>query len=240
MNIAIIGYGRMGKAIEKIAVQRGHTIGLIIDNNNNNELNNKTLKDIDVCIEFSLPHTAYDNYIKCFNEGKPVVSGTTGWLDKFNDIKKMCDKRANTFFYASNFSIGVNIFFKVNQYLAKIMDNFNEYAPEMTEIHHIHKLDSPSGTGITLANDIINNIDRLNEWKEDDKTNCDKNILPINAKREGMVPGTHSVKYDSVIDYLEITHSAKSREGFAMGAVLAAEFAAKNSGFLTMDDMLNI
>ncbi len=240
MNIAIIGYGRMGKAIERIAIDRGHTIGLTIDNNNINDLNRNSLKDIDVCIEFSLPQTAYNNYLKCFDAQKPIVSGTTGWLDKIEDIKQHCKNGANTFFYASNFSIGVNIFFKLNQYLSRIMNNFNEYAPEMSETHHIHKLDSPSGTGITLANDIISNIDRLSNWKEENKTSCSKDTLPIEAKREGMVPGIHTVKYDSTIDYIEISHSAKSREGFAMGAVLAAEFAVKNRGFLTMNDMLNI
>lgn len=238
MNIALIGYGKMGQAIEQIAISRGHKISFIIDNNNHSDFQKINNKNTDVCVEFSSPSSAYNNYLTCFKANIAVVSGTTGWLDKMEEIRKMCDNNQQTFFYASNFSIGVNIFFKVNAFLAKIMNNQTDYTPSMTEIHHTQKLDSPSGTGLTLANEIIASVDRINNWTEENVYS--ESTLHINALREGTVPGTHIIKYESDIDLIEIKHEAKSRHGFALGAVLAAEFTAKNRGFLTMDDMLKL
>lgn len=234
MNIALIGYGKMGKTIEKIACDRGHQIVSIIDINNPQDFESDAFKSADVAIEFTTPDTAFDNYMKCFAANVPVVSGTTGWLDKINVIKEKCEE-GQTFFYASNFSIGVNIFFAVNKYLARIMNNFPSYDVSMTETHHIHKLDAPSGTAITLAEGILENIDRKNEWKlETAETPQD---LVIHAIREGEVPGIHEIRYDSEVDYISIKHDAKSRTGFALGAVVAAEFTAGKKGFLGMEDL---
>jgi len=236
MNIALIGYGKMGKAIEEIALSRGHKISFAFDKNNMSDFSKMNNQNTDVCIEFSAPSSAFDNYMACFKANIPVVSGTTGWLDKMDEVKRMCTDENQTFFYASNFSIGVNIFFKINAFLAKIMDTHAEYTPSMTEIHHTQKLDSPSGTGLTLANEIISNIDRISNWTEE--ADYSNNIMHIEALRQGTVPGTHIVKYDSDIDLIEIKHEAKSRKGFALGAVLAAEFTVNNKGFLAMDDMM--
>ena len=237
MKIALIGYGKMGKNIEQIAVSRGHQIVSIIDVNNPEEFESSRFKSADVAIEFTTPQTAYDNYMKCFAANIPVVSGTTGWLDKLELIKKLCKTEGKTFFYASNFSIGVNIFFALNRYLSKIMNNFPAYDVRMTEVHHIHKLDAPSGTAITLAEDILKNIDRKMEWRLD---HAEKDSdLAITAVREGEVPGIHDIIYESDVDTLEIKHSAKSRAGFALGAVVAAEFTANKKGFLGMDDLFH-
>lgn len=236
MKIALIGYGKMGKTIEQIALNRGHQIVSIVDINNPEEFQSDNFKSADVAIEFTTPATAFDNYMKCFAAGVPVVSGTTGWLDRLGEIKEMCEKEGKTFFYASNFSIGVNIFFALNKYLAKIMNNFPSYDISMTETHHIHKLDAPSGTAITLAEGILENIDRKDRWTlETAEQPAD---LPIHAIREGEVPGIHEVTYESDVDYISIKHDAKSRAGFALGAVVAAEFTAGKKGFLGMDDML--
>lgn len=236
MKIALIGYGKMGKAIEQIAIARGHEIVSIIDINNPDGFNSAAFKSAKVAIEFTTPATAFSNYLKAFEAGVPVVSGTTGWLDKLSNIKELCAKEGKTFFYASNFSIGVNVFFALNKQLAKIMNNFPAYDIKLTETHHIHKLDAPSGTAITLAEGILENIERKDRWtldKEEQKTD-----LPIYAIREGEVPGIHEVVYDSEVDYISIKHDAKSRQGFALGAVVAAEFTAENKGFLGMEDML--
>ena len=236
MKIALIGYGKMGKTIEQIALNRGHQIVSIVDINNPEEFQSANFKSADVAIEFTTPATAFDNYAKSFAAGVPVVSGTTGWLDRIGEIKEKCEKEGKTFFYASNFSIGVNIFFALNKYLAKIMNNFPSYNISMTETHHIHKLDAPSGTAITLAEGIIENVDRKDRWTLE--TAEQPTDLPIHAIREGEVPGIHEVTYESDVDYISIKHDAKSRAGFALGAVVAAEFTAGKKGFLGMDDML--
>ena len=236
MKIALIGYGKMGKTIEQIALNRGHQIVCIVDINNPEEFQSANFKSADVAIEFTTPATAFDNYMKSFAAGVPVVSGTTGWLDRIGEIKEKCEKEGKTFFYASNFSIGVNIFFALNKYLAKIMNNFPSYNISMTETHHIHKLDAPSGTAITLAEGIIENVDRKDRWTLE--TAEQPTDLPIHAIREGEVPGIHEVTYESDVDYISIKHDAKSRAGFALGAVVAAEFTAGKKGFLGMDDML--
>ena len=236
MKIALIGYGKMGKTIEQIALNRGHQIVSIVDINNPEEFQSANFKSADVAIEFTTPATAFDNYMNSFAAGVPVVSGTTGWLDRIGEIKEKCEKEGKTFFYASNFSIGVNIFFALNKYLAKIMNNFPSYNISMTETHHIHKLDAPSGTAITLAEGIIENVDRKDRWTLE--TAEQPTDLPIHAIREGEVPGIHEVTYESDVDYISIKHDAKSRAGFALGAVVAAEFTAGKKGFLGMDDML--
>lgn len=236
MKIALIGYGKMGKTIEQIALSRGHQIVSIVDINNPEEFQSDNFKSADVAIEFTTPATAFDNYMKSFAAGVPVVSGTTGWLDRIGEIKDKCANEGKTFFYASNFSIGVNIFFALNKHLAKIMNNFPAYDISMTETHHIHKLDAPSGTAITLAEGIIENIDRKERWTLE--TAQQPTDLPIHAIREGEVPGIHEITYESDVDYISIKHDAKSRAGFALGAVVAAEFTAGKTGFLGMDDML--
>lgn len=238
MKIALLGYGKMGKEIEKIALERGHNIVLVIDINNTKDLTIHNLKKADVAIDFSIPESAFDNILLCFEAGVPIVSGTTGWLDKFNVISKICRDKNQTFFYASNYSLGVNLFFHLNRYLAKIMDGFESYDISMTEIHHTQKLDAPSGTAITLANDIIQHINRKKNWELTD--NPAKNSIGIKALREGSVPGTHIINYDSEIDYIEIKHVAKGRKGFAFGAVLAAEFIKGKKGMFSMDDLLKI
>lgn len=236
MKIALIGYGKMGKTIEQIALSRGHQIVSIVDINNPEEFQSDNFKSADVAIEFTTPATAFDNYMKSFAAGVPVVSGTTGWLDRISEIKEKCANEGKTFFYASNFSIGVNIFFALNKHLAKIMNNFPAYDVCMTETHHIHKLDAPSGTAITLAEGIIENVDRKERWTLE--TAQQPTDLPIHAIREGEVPGIHEITYESDVDYISIKHDAKSRAGFALGAVVAAEFTAGKTGFLGMDDML--
>jgi len=236
MKIALIGYGKMGQTIEKIAISRGHEIISIVDINNPNEIESEAFKSADVAIEFTTPATAFNNYIKAFAADVPVVSGTTGWLDKVDEIKTLCETEGKTFFYASNFSIGVNIFFAINKHLAKIMNNFPAYDMKMIETHHIHKLDAPSGTAITLAEGILEGVDRKERWTLE--TQEQPTDLPIHAIREGEVPGIHEIIYDSDVDYISIKHDAKSRHGFALGSVIAAEFTAKKKGFLGMDDML--
>jgi len=236
MNIALIGYGKMGKEIEKIARERKHDVVCIIDIGQTEKFDSPEFRSADVAIEFSTPESALDNYRRAFAHNVPVVSGTTGWLSRLDEVKQACEKEGKTFFYASNFSVGVNIFFAVNRYLAKIMNRFPEYGVRMEETHHIHKLDAPSGTAITLAEDIVANIDRKTAWKLGAPDRADE--LGIEAFREGEVPGIHSVIYESEADTVRITHDAKSRRGFALGAVLAAEFTQGKKGFLGMNDML--
>ena len=235
MKIALIGYGKMGHAIEQIALQRGHEIVSVIDVNNQEDFMSDALKSADVAIEFSMPAVAMDNYRRAFAAGVPVVSGTTGWLEHLPEIKEAC-KAGQTFFYASNFSLGVNIFFALNKYLAKIMNDFPAYDVRMVETHHVHKLDAPSGTAITLAEGLIDNIERKNKWVEGKEPAEDE--IGICSVREGEVPGIHTVIYESDVDTISITHDAKSRMGFALGAVVAAEFTCGKKGFLTMQDML--
>lgn len=237
MKIALIGYGKMGKAIEKIAVDRGHSVVCKIDINENGTYDSPEFAQADVVIEFSQPQAAYDNYLKCFEHNKAVVSGTTGWLDKMADIKSRCEGGKQTFFYASNYSIGMNIFFEINKKLAKLMNPYSNFDVEMSEVHHIHKLDAPSGTAITLANGISENLDRKSAgWTLAPEEEANK--VKITAYREGEVPGIHTVKYTSAEESLEMTHEAFSREALALGAVLAAEFTCGKKGFLGMNDML--
>ncbi|MDR1345057.1 MAG: 4-hydroxy-tetrahydrodipicolinate reductase [Tannerellaceae bacterium] len=237
MKFALIGYGKMGKTIEKVALERGHTIVSVIDIDNKEGFASEAFKNADVAIEFTTPGTAVDNYLQCFAAGVPVVSGTTGWLSRFDEIRQCCTEGKHTFFYASNFSMGVNIFFALNQYLSKIMNRFPEYNVNMTEIHHIHKADVPSGTAITLAQGIIENIDRKKRWRL-----ADEAVLPtdlsILAIREDLTPGMHEVTYKSDTDSITIRHNAENRRGFALGAVIAAEFTAGRQGFMGMNDML--
>lgn len=235
MKLALIGYGKMGRTIEKIALSRGHKIVSIIDVDNQNDFTSEAFKSADVAIEFTTPTVAIQNYRKAFEAHVPVVSGTTGWLEHLPEIKNACENGA-TFFYASNFSLGVNIFFAVNKYLGKIMKGFPSYQVKIEETHHIHKLDAPSGTAITLAEDIIKTIGRKNKWTGNQDAKDDE--IEIKSIREGEIPGIHTVIYESDVDTIKITHDAKSRAGFALGAVIAAEFTCGKKGFLTMQDML--
>jgi len=237
MKIALIGYGKMGREIEKIALERKHEVVSIIDISNPEDFDSPQFLSVEAAIEFSQPQSAFDNYKKCFERNIPVVAGTTGWLSRLDEVKKICETGNKTFFYASNFSIGVNIFFAVNRYLAKIMNNFPAYDVSMEEIHHIHKLDSPSGTAISLAEGILENVDRKTQWKED--TDGLSTDLLIHSKREGEVPGIHEIFYESEADIISIKHEAKSRKGLALGAVLAAEFIKGKKGFFTMKDMFD-
>lgn len=237
MKIVLLGYGKMGKEIEAIALNRGHEIVLKVDETNADKITSADLQKADVVIEFSKPHTVLSNIKKCFEAKLPIVVGTTGWYDHFETIKHDCISSGATLFYASNFSLGVNIFFKVNQYLAKIMNNYTDYDVSMEEIHHIHKLDKPSGTAITLAEQVTTNIDRKDNWSI---THPAKETLFIKDVREGEVPGTHIIKYTSAVDDIEIMHKAHNRKGFALGAVMAAEYAKDKKGILTMNDLLNI
>lgn len=245
MKIAIIGYGKMGRMIEEIAKQRGHEISVIIDADNTIDIDSKPFRKSDVAIEFTSPTAAVNNLLKCFSAEIPVVCGTTGWLDSLNAVKAVCDSGKGTLLYSSNFSVGVNIFEAVNRYLSKIMNDYPMYTPSVEEIHHIHKLDHPSGTAITIAEQLIAGCDRVTSWKEPQEKmpvymevegvetkvgeasteqQLEKGVLYISHKREGEVPGIHTVTWDSPVDTITISHSAKSREGFALGAVLAAEW----------------
>lgn len=236
MKIALIGYGKMGHEIEKIAISRGHSIVSIIDVNNVSDFDSPEFKSADVAIEFSTPDSAISNYRKCFAAHVPVVAGTTGWLEHMDEVKKACSEDGQTFFYASNYSLGVNIFFVLNKYLAKIMNSYPDYDVKMEEIHHIHKLDAPSGTAITLAEGIIENISRKDRWNLETKEKSTD--VAIHCIREGEVPGIHEIIYESEIDAISIKHDSKNRKGLALGAVVAAEFTKGKKGFLTMDDML--
>jgi len=234
MNIILLGYGKMGKAIERIALERGHTIAARIDAENHEELN--TVQG-DVVIEFSHPDAAFDNIRQCLERGLPVVSGTTGWLDRRGEIEALCNRKKGTFFYASNYSLGVNIFFKVNEFLSRIMNGFDSYEPMLAEIHHTEKKDAPSGTAITLAEGVLKYVSRKQSWVHDRATPA-PGELGIVSSRVGLVPGTHSVKYTSAIDDIEIKHTAHTRDGFALGAVLVAEWIKGRQGLLNMDDFL--
>ena len=235
MKIALIGYGRMGKMIEEIARARGHEIVSIIDINNQEDFESEAFASADVAIEFTNPSAAYGNYLKAFAKGVKVVSGSTGWMKEHgDDVRRMCGEEGQTLFWASNFSIGVAIFSAVNRYLAKIMNQFPQYDVEMEETHHVHKLDHPSGTAITLGEEIVDALDRKTGWAED---TTDPQLLRIDHIRRGEVPGIHTVRYDSEADLITISHDAHSRKGFALGAVLAAEYTEEHSGLLTISDM---
>ncbi|MFI3268144.1 MAG: 4-hydroxy-tetrahydrodipicolinate reductase [Rikenellaceae bacterium] len=236
MNIAIIGYGKMGHEIEKILISRSHNVALIIDIDNQNDFTKENFKDIDVAIEFTAPHTAYDNICKCMEIGVPVVCGTTAWLDKYDEVLALCEKTNGAFFYSSNYSIGVNIFFKVNKMLAKLMNPYENYDVTVEEVHHTQKKDSPSGTAVTLAEGILENIERKNSWVGNTTTEPDE--LEVLGIRRSIVPGTHTITWESEIDMIEIKHLAKGRQGFALGAVVAAEYLCGKKGVYTMDDII--
>lgn len=238
MHIGIIGYGKMGREIEKSALKNGHSVEFIIDENNTEDLNTNNLKKIDVAIEFTSPVAAFENIRKCLEAKTPVVSGTTGWLAKYNEAVELCRKINGSFLYASNFSIGANILFHLNATLAKIMNSIEQYDVEINEIHHTAKVDSPSGTAITLANSIIKNMERKKEWKNEQTVN--KQILSILSERKDPVPGTHIIKYNSNADCIELKHKAKNRTGFAFGAIFAAEFIKNKKGVYRMEDVLGI
>lgn len=248
MKIALIGYGKMGKMIEKIALERGHEIVSVIDVDNQADFESEAFRSADVAIEFTAPQAAYQNYMKTFAAGVKLVSGSTGWLKEHGEeISRLCTEQGKTLFWSSNFSLGVAIFSAVNKYLARIMNNFPSYEVKMEETHHIHKLDAPSGTAITLAEGILQNMDRKQKWVKGtllapDGTlsgteECAADELSINSIRRDEVPGIHTVTYDSEADCISITHDAHSRKGFALGAVLAAEYTVDHEGFLTMDDL---
>ena len=238
MKIALLGYGKMGREIEKAALERGHEIVLIIDETNTGDMTLKNLKMADTAIDFSIPGTAFDNIMKCFDADIPVVCGTTGWLGRFDLVTERCNKENKSFFYASNFSLGVNILFAVNKHLARIMDRFADYNVEIKEIHHIHKVDAPSGTAISLANDLISKIHRKTKWELARSTASD--AIKIEAVREDEIPGIHVVTFDSAIDTLKISHEAKSRKGLALGALMAAEFIRDKRGCFSMSDLLQL
>jgi len=237
MKIALIGYGRMGHLIENIARERGHEIVAIIDKDNLSDFVGEAFSKADVAIEFTTPDTAVDNLRRCIFSHIPVVSGTTGWQNRREEIKSLCEKEGATVLWSSNFSLGVNLFFAINHRVASLMGAVEEYTPYMTEIHHIHKLDHPSGTAVTLAEQVVEATPRLDGWSEEPTREGDK--LIVNHVREGEVPGTHIIRWDSPVDTITIEHQAKSREGFALGAVMAAEWAAGRKGWLTLDDFMS-
>jgi 4-hydroxy-tetrahydrodipicolinate reductase len=236
MNIALIGYGRMGHEIETIAIKRGHKVKLIIDQDNTGDLTEANLQGIDVAIEFSSPDAALSNITKCLENRIPVVSGTTGWLDNYNEAVNTCKKYTSSFMHSSNFSIGVNILFRLNTELAKQMERYSEYQVSIEEIHHTKKLDAPSGTAIILADGITRSHSEYEGWCFDNERKS--NRIPISSVREGMVPGTHVVKWDSDIDSISLRHEAKNRKGFALGAVVAAEYIHSREGIFTMNDVM--
>ncbi|MEO1437364.1 MAG: 4-hydroxy-tetrahydrodipicolinate reductase [Bacteroidota bacterium] len=236
MQIALIGYGKMGKTIEKLALENGHEIVLTIDQDNPDDLHNGHLAKADVAIEFTRPVSAFENLKACILQGVPVVSGTTGWLDRRPDLEQLVFQHEGAFFYASNYSIGVNIFFRINQLLGKLANGYPEYHISMEEIHHTEKLDAPSGTAISLANDLIKVIDHKSAWVN--ATEHAENEIPIVSKRFPKVPGTHRVRIESKIDTIEISHEAYSRAGFAQGALRAAEWIIGKKGVFGMTDLL--
>ena len=238
MKIALIGYGKMGKAIEEIATAKGNEVVLRISIDNPEDFTEENLQKADVAIEFSTPESAADNIKKCFDAGVPVVCGTTGWLKDLDNVKQYCTKKNSAFLYASNFSVGVNLFFALNKYLAELMNDRFEYNVTMEEVHHTQKKDAPSGTAITLAEQILDKSNTKKKWVNDKTDN--EAELEIISKRIDEVPGVHTVKYNSPVDFIEITHSAYNRKGFASGAVLAAKFLAGKKGIFTMQDVLGL
>jgi 4-hydroxy-tetrahydrodipicolinate reductase len=238
MKIALIGYGKMGKTIEKIAQQRGHEIVLRISSTNPQDFTENNLLRADIAIEFTKPESALENVTRCMNAGIPVVCGSTGWDKKVYLAKEKCISTQTAFLQASNFSIGVNIFFEINKRLASLMSEWPEYSSAIEEIHHTEKKDAPSGTAITLANEILDNHTQYKHWQLQEAVPIDSDIIPIKAVRTENVPGTHTVTYTSAIDSIEIKHTAFSRDGFAQGAVLAAEFIVRRKGVFSMSDVL--
>jgi len=246
MKIAIIGYGKMGRIIESIALEKGHTIGSCIDIDNQDQMSQENLRQHDVAIEFTRPETAFNNISKCLDAELPVVSGTTGWTEGLDELAVRCRNENGSFLYASNFSLGVNIFFYLNRHLASVMNRQEQYDVQMSEIHHTQKLDAPSGTAITLAEGLLEEIDRKKEWalrspgKPGESPPTRKDRLMIEAIREGTTTGVHEVTYESEFDSLSIRHTAKNRMGFANGAVLAAEFIHGKKGFFSMKEVLDL
>ena len=236
MNIALIGYGRMGHEVEEIAKKRGHSIKLIVDIDNRGDLNPEKMKGIDAAIEFSQPEAAFENVCACLQFNVPVVSGTTGWLKDYDRAVELCRKNGTAFIHSANFSIGVNLLFRLSSELAGKMKNYNDYKVTIEEIHHTKKLDAPSGTAITLAEGILKQHDGYKGWTLEPEKSAGK--VPIKAIREGMVPGTHTITWDSEIDTLSLRHEAKNRKGLALGAVVAAEFIQSRNGVFTMRDVL--
>ncbi|MCK5441227.1 MAG: 4-hydroxy-tetrahydrodipicolinate reductase [Maribacter sp.] len=232
MNIALFGYGKMGRMIEQLAVERGHQIVAKIDI----DTTDIDFSTMDVAIDFSMPSAAYGNIRQCIQNNVPIISGTTGWLDHYDEAVELCNNHKGAFIYASNYSLGVNVFFELNAYLAKMMKNLEQYNVSMEEIHHTQKLDAPSGTAITLADGIIENS-RYKSWKLD---KADENDIPITSKRVGDVPGTHTIDYESIVDSIEIKHTAHNRKGFALGAVIASEWIIGKTGVFSMKDVLNL
>lgn len=250
MKLALIGYGKMGRMIEQIARERGHEITCIIDIDNQQDFDSDAFRSAEVAIEFTAPHVAYDNYLKAWAQGVKVVSGSTGWLQEHgDDVRQACTTGGKTLFWASNFSVGVAVFSAVNKYLARIMNQFPQYDVRMEEVHHIHKLDHPSGTAITLAEQITEAIDRKDSWTLGTLTQPDgtqvvehvpaSNELAIDSVRRDEVPGIHTIEYDCDADCIRLTHDAHSRRGFALGAVLAAEYTATHEGLLTTSDLFH-
>ncbi len=238
MKIALIGYGKMGKAIEQVALQKGHEIVLKIDLDNAGDLNAANLSKADVAIEFTGPSSAVQNIKRCLEAGTPVVSGSTGWLDSWSEVKEYCEQKNGSLLYASNYSIGVNLFFELNKYLATLMEPYKDYDVKMEEIHHTQKRDAPSGTAITLAEQVLEHLSRKKSWVNDPATKTDE--MEIISERVDPAPGTHKVKYTSAIDDIEIIHTAHNRVGFAGGAVLGAEFISGKKGLFTMQDVLGL
>ncbi len=251
MKIALIGYGKMGHILEKVAKERGHEVVCIIDAGEQEKFDSEAFRSADCAIEFTTPYTAVENIKLAFGQGVPVVCGTTGWTAAMPEIKELCKDGSATFLFSSNFSIGVNIFMAVNRYLARIMDQYPQYKPHMVETHHIHKLDHPSGTAITLAEEIMEETERIKAWQEpgedavhgsdNDKASLkEENIMEIDHIRSGEVPGIHTIDWVSDVDSISITHSAKNREGFGQGAVLAAEWLAGQKGFHTISEVFRL
>jgi 4-hydroxy-tetrahydrodipicolinate reductase len=238
MKLALIGYGKMGKAIEEIAVQRGHEVVLVITRSNLPDFTDQNVRRADVAIEFTSPHSAFENVAKCVKAGVPVICGSTGWTDRLEEAKQVAQTSGAGLLYASNFSVGVNIFFEVNKKLAALMSRREEYDVALREVHHTQKKDAPSGTAITLAEQILSAVTRKNQWTNEISERAED--LEIISERIDPAPGTHHVTYSSAIDTIEIIHTAHSRKGFAMGAVLAAEFMAGKQGFFTMNDVLQL
>ena len=238
MKLALIGYGKMGKTIARIAQERGHEIAVIVDAQQGATLEDLLTKPLDAAIEFTQPEAAFTNIRFCLEHGIPVISGTTGWLEHWEEIAALCSEQKGTFFYASNFSIGVNLFFKLNAYLSRLMADHKAYDVGMTEIHHTEKKDSPSGTALSLTKPILQDRPELNSWKETHGRS--KEFLPIHSLREGMVPGTHRITYQSETDKISIEHEAFGREGFAQGVVLVTEWLKGKKGMLNMDNFLSI
>jgi len=236
MKILLIGHGKMGQAIEEFAIQRGHSLVATVDVNDT--LMPTLAEQADVAIEFTHPDAAFDNIKFCLEHKLPILSGTTGWLEKMPEIEEICRENDGTFLYASNFSIGVNLFFKLNKFLAKLMSPHTQYKPSMVEVHHTHKKDAPSGTAITLAEGIISEHDQYNAWKNEAKTA--DNEIPITSERIGEIPGTHKITYKSEVDQISIEHEAYSRDGFVQGAVFVAEWLPSQKGIVKIDDFLNL